>query len=117
MRRVFQRPFRVSALRGFSPRVPLRSTHGLRSPRLRLDIEVRQQTIDRTRVENDLLVAAGRAGLGRGQLQAVESALAGARLAAVLGSAALLAFEVLLAAQQRQQRVGAKLIVIVEVLT
>ena len=84
--------------------------------RLRLNVERGQQTVGRARVENDLLVTALRAGLGRGQLQAVESALAGARLAAVLGSAALLAFEVLFAAQQGQQRVGAQLIVIVEVL-
>ena len=84
--------------------------------RLRLNVEIGQQTVDRACVENDLLVTAGRVGVGGGPLEAVESALAGAGVAAVLGSAALLACEVLLAAQQRQQRVGAQLIVIVEVL-
>ena len=83
---------------------------------LGLDVERGQQTIDRARVENDLFVAAGRAGLGRGQLQAVESALAGAGFAAILGAPPLLAFEILFAAEQSQQRVGAQLIVIVEIL-
>ena len=71
--------------------------------RLRLDVERGQQTVDRVRVENDLFVAAGRAGLGRGQLQAVESALAGAGFAAILGPPPLLAFKVLFAAQQGQR--------------
>ena len=83
---------------------------------LRLDVERCQQPVDRTRVENDLLVTARHAGLGRGQLQAIESALAGAGVAAILAPPPLLAFEVLFAAQQGQQRVRAQLIVIVEVL-
>ena len=81
---------------------------------LGLDVERGQQTVGRAGVENDLFVAAGRAGLGRGQLQAVESALAGAGVAAILG--APLAFEILFAAEQGQQWVGAQLIVIVEIL-
>ena len=84
--------------------------------RLRLNVEIGQQTVHRTRVENDLLVTALRVGVGRGSLEAVESALAGTGVAAVLGSAALLAFEVLFATQQGQQRVGPQLIVIVEIL-
>ena len=74
-----------------------------------------QQTVGRTRVENYFLVAALRIGAGRGALETVERALAGARLAAVAAAAAF-AFEVLLAAEQGQQRVRAQLIVIVEVL-
>ena len=84
--------------------------------RLRLDVERGQQTVHRARVENDLLVTALRAGVGRGPLEAVESALAGAGVAAVLAPPPLLAFEVLLAAEQGQQRVRAQLIVIVEIL-
>ena len=84
--------------------------------RLRLNVEIGQQPLHRARVENDLLVTALRAGVGRGPFEAVEGALAGAGVAAVLGSAALFAFEVLLAAEQGQQRVGTQLIVIVEVL-
>ncbi len=84
--------------------------------RLRLDVERGQQTVHRTRVENDFLVAALRAGVDRGSLETVERALAGTGVAAVAPAAAAFACEVLLAAQQGQQRVRAQLIVIVEVL-
>ena len=68
--------------------------------RLGLDVERGQQTVDRTRVENDLLVTALRVGAGRGSLETVERALAGTGFAAVAAAAAAFAFEVLLAADR-----------------
>ena len=79
------------------------------------DVERGQQTAGRGGVESDLLVTAGRATFGRGQLQAVKRALAGAGFAAILWPPPLGACEVFFAAEQGQQRVAAQMIVIVEI--
>ena len=64
------------------------------------DVEFAQQTVGRGGVESDLFVTAGRATFGRGPLQAVERALAGAGVAAILWPPPLGACEVFFAAEQ-----------------
>ena len=86
--------------------------------RLRLDVERGQQTVGRAGVEHDLLVTSLRPGRPWPGFNSrrLRVLLPAPGFAAVLASPPLLAFEVLFARQQGQQRVRAQLIVIVEVL-
>jgi len=87
-----------------------------RTARLALNVEVHQGLVGGLKIERDFLVAGGAAGLGGRELEPVERAFAGPGLAAVALAAAFFAFQVALARQHRQQRIGAQAVVIVEVL-
>ena len=88
----------------------------LRLALLRLDVEFDQRLVDGLLAHHDLLITCLRGGVGRRQLQAVQRALARARLAAVLLPPARRTFQIPLATQQRQQRIALQLVVIVEIL-
>ena len=79
------------------------------------DVFVDEAGFDLVGVGHDLFVAGGGGGVGRGEFEAVESAFAGERLAAVLGADAVLAQRILLAAEAGQERIGAEGVVVVEV--
>ena len=80
---------------------------------VRFHKHVHQQAVDRFAVTADLLVAVHAVGRA---FQPVQRRLAGQRLAAITLLLALLPFQVALAGRQRQHRIGAQLVVIVEIL-
>ncbi len=86
--------------------------HFLRRRGVRLDERVQQQLVDAIEVAGNLLVAVRSVGRA---LESVQGRLAGECLPAVALALALSAQQIALARQQRQQRIRAQLIVIVEV--
>ena len=81
-----------------------------------LQEQIDQQSIHRLTLHHDLLVALGLPGLSPGQLQSVQCALARQRLARVALPHTMLARDIGLAHQRRQQRVATQVVVIVEIL-
>ena len=86
-----------------------------RLPRLALDVEVDERRIDLGAIECDLFVARVFVGIGGCEFEAIEGAFAGAGLAAVALAAALKTLDIGLAREHGEQRIGAQLLVIVEV--
>lgn len=86
-----------------------------RSAPVRLQEHFHQHPVHRRLVQDDLLVAAVRSGVRPSQLQAVQGALAGQGLPHISRPQPLRPRRVPLAHQGRQQRVGAQLVVVVQV--
>jgi hypothetical protein len=76
---------------------------------------VHEELFELRRLRQDLLVAGSLAQDAPGGLQTIEGTLAAQRLAPIAGIPSAGTFQILFPAQQRQKRVGAQLIVVVEV--
>ena len=78
--------------------------------------QIEEHPVDGLLVHCDLLVAIVRSGLAASQLEAVQGALAGQRLAAIGTAQALRTGRIGLADQGRQKRIAPQIVVVVEIL-
>ena len=85
-------------------------------PRMRIEKLMDHHLINRFRIHHDLLIALGCAGIGLGQFQPIQCALAGKRLAAVPALDPVLTFRIRLTHHHCKPKVGSQLVVIIQVL-
>jgi len=85
-------------------------------PSVCLEKELHEQRFDLCLVGDDLLIACLAVRIRQRQLQPVERALAGQRLAAIFRRAAILPRQIPFADQGRQERVVTQLVMIVQIL-